>query len=186
MVFVAAIWAVFFVSWLFPTLNSFGLVPRTLSGLVGILAAPFLHRDFQHLLSNTLPLLVLLTLLAGSRARTWLVVLNIVLLGGLLLWLFGRPGPHIGASGLIFGLVVFLIVSGVLERRIIPMLISVVVGFTYGGTLISGVLPGGDPHISWEGHLCGAVAGAVVAYFLTRRPQEPSKPSSLLAPTKPE
>jgi membrane associated rhomboid family serine protease len=114
------------------------------------------------------------------------VVLEIVLLGGLLLWLFGRPAIHIGASGLIFGLVVFLIVSGVLERRIIPLLISLVVGFTYGGTLISGVLPGGDPHISWEGHLCGAVAGAAVAYLLTRKPRAADKPSSLLAPTKPE
>ena len=90
------------------------------------------------------------------------------MLGGLLLWLFGRHATHIGASGLIFGLIAFLIVSGLEERRIIPLIIAVVVGFLYGGTLLWGILPLSGPHTSWDGHLCGAIAGAAVAYTLAR------------------
>jgi membrane associated rhomboid family serine protease len=116
-------------------------------------------------------LIVLLTLLAGSRARSWEIVLEIVLLGGLLLWLLGRHANHIGASGLIFGLIVFLILSGLLERRVIPLIVSASVALLYGGTLLSGVLPGLGPHISWDGHLCGAIAGGMIAYGLTRHPK---------------
>jgi membrane associated rhomboid family serine protease len=92
-------------------------------------------------LSNTVPLFILLVLLAGSRARSWAVVIDIVLLGGSLLWLFGRSADHIGASGLVFGLMTFLIASGYFERRIMPLLIAFVVGFLYGGTLLFGALP---------------------------------------------
>jgi membrane associated rhomboid family serine protease len=169
-VFVGVIWAVFIVNWLvFPIdFNSFGLRPRTLFGAVGIVTMPFLHADWGHLLSNTIPLLVLLALLVGSKARSWETVIEIVLLGGALLWIFGRPATHVGASGLIFGLVAFLIVSGLLERRIIPLIVSLIVGFFYGGTLFWGVLPVGNSGVSWEGHLCGAVAGALIAWLLTR------------------
>jgi membrane associated rhomboid family serine protease len=170
--FVGAIWLVFFLACALPDLNTFGVRPRTLIGLVGIPAAPFLHANLAHLLSNTVPLIVLLTLLAGSRARSWEIVLGIVLLGGLLLWLMGRHATHIGASGLIFGLIVFLILSGFLEKRILPLIVSVSVGILYGGTLLGGVLPRLGPHISWDGHLCGAIAGGIIAYTLTR-PAEP-------------
>ena len=173
--FVAAIWIVFIVGCVLPCdINSLGLTPRTLVGLVGIPAAPFLHANLHHLLSNTVPLFVLLTLLAGSHARSWEIVIKVALLGGLLLWGFGRHATHIGASGLIFGLVVFLIVSGFLERRIIPLMVSVLVGFLYGGTLLVGVLPRLGSHISWDGHLCGAIAGGVVAYALTRERGPPA------------
>jgi membrane associated rhomboid family serine protease len=176
LVFIGVIWAVFFLTWVFPSLDSLGVTPRTLVGLVGIAAMPFLHGDLQHILSNTVPLFILLVLLAGSKARSWEIVVDVSLLGGLLLWLFGRPATHIGASGLIFGLIAFLIVSGLLERRPVPLLISAVVGFFYGGTLFWNVLPRFGSHISWDGHLCGAVAGAMVAYVLTsafkKRPRE--------------
>ena len=132
---------------------------------------PFLHADFHHIVSNTFPLFILLMLLAGSKARSWEIVIEVVLLGGLLLWLFGRHADHIGASGLIFGLVAFLIVSGLLERRIVPLIVTAVVAFLYGGTLLSGVLPRLGSHVSWDGHLCGAVAGGIVAYALTREPK---------------
>jgi membrane associated rhomboid family serine protease len=91
-----------------------------------------------------------------------------------LLWLFGRPANHIGASGLIFGLIAFLIVSGLLERRFVPLVISVVVIFFYGGSLLLGVVPRLGSHVSWDGHLFGAVAGGIIAYVLTRytKPQE--------------
>src|SRR3974390_1673480 len=112
LLFVGTIWAVFFLSLLFPSLHSFVVTPRTPPGLVGILAMPFLHVNLQHILGNTVPLLILLTLLAGSKARSWEIVVDVALLGGGLLWLFGRTAIHVGASGLIFGLITFLIVSG--------------------------------------------------------------------------
>ena len=94
-------------------LESFGITPRTLGGLIGIPAAPFLHANLAHLINNTIPLTVLLVLLAGSKAQSWAIVTYVVLLSGLLLWLFGRPAPHIGASSLIYGLVAYLMVSGI-------------------------------------------------------------------------
>ena len=135
---------------------------------------PFLHANLHHLVGNTVPLIVLLILLAGSRAESWEVVLMISCLGGLLLWVFGRPAVHIGASGLISGLAAFLILSGLLEQRIIPLLIALVVVFLYGSSLILGVLPRIASQISWDGHLCGAIAGGLVAYALTRgsRPKD--------------
>jgi membrane associated rhomboid family serine protease len=167
--FVGLIWCVFFVEQVAPfELESYGIKPRTLDGLVGIPAAPFLHANLEHLISNTIPLTVLLLLLAGSQARTWVVVTSIVFLSGALLWMFGRSANHIGASGLIYGLITYLIISGVRERRVIPIITSLVVGFLYGGALLSGVVPSSTPHISWEGHLFGAIAGGVVAVWLTR------------------
>jgi membrane associated rhomboid family serine protease len=167
--FVGAIWAVYFVSLAYPGLDQFGVIPRRLGGLIGIAAMPFLHANLHHLLSNTIPLIVLLILLAGSRAESWAVVVLISCLGGLLLWIFGRPAVHVGASGLISGLVAFLILSGLLERRVVSLLIALVVGFLYGGSLVMGVLPRIGSSISWDGHLCGAIAGGLVAYALTRQ-----------------
>ena len=154
----------------FPSLRDYGIVPRTTGGLLGIALSPFLHESFPHIIGNTVPLFILLVLLAGSRARSWEIVVEVALLGGLLLWIVGRPSCHIGASGLIFGLIAFLIVSGLREGRIVPLLIAVIVGFLFGGTLLWGVMPQFHSHVSWEGHLCGAAAGAVVAYYLTRGP----------------
>ena len=165
--FVGTVWAVFLLSLAFPTLDRFGVVPRSLIGLIGIPAMPFLHQNLGHILSNTIPLFILLTLLSGSRARSWEVVADIVLLGGGLLWVVGRPAVHIGASGLISGLTTFLILSGFLEKRIVPLLIAVLVGFFYGGSLVLGVIPRFGSQVSWEGHLCGAIAGSVIAYLLT-------------------
>jgi membrane associated rhomboid family serine protease len=168
LLFVGSIWAVFLLSLPFPSVDSWGVVPRALVGLVGIPAMPFLHADLHHILSNTVPLLLLLALLAGSKARSWEIVVDVTVLGGVLLWLFGRPAVHIGASGLICGLIVFLIVSGILEKRIVPLAVAILVGFLYGGSLVSGIMPWVGSHVSWDGHLCGAIAGGVVAYTLTR------------------
>jgi membrane associated rhomboid family serine protease len=171
--FVGFIWLVFVIEYI-PGLHleNYGIVPRTARGLIGILTAPFLHVNLGHITSNTIPLIVLLVLLAGSRAATWAIVLAIVLLSGALLWLLGRPANHIGASSLIYGLVAYLFVSGIREQRIVPMLIAVVVGFLYGGSLAAGVVPRLGSQVSWEGHLFGAVAGAAIAYFMTRKPFE--------------
>ena len=167
--FVGAIWAIFLLACLVPSLNNFGLIPRTVTGLVGIPAMPYLHEDWRHIVSNTPPLLVLLMLLVGSKARSWTIVVALVLVGGGLLWLFGRPESHIGASGLIFGLIGFLIVSGILERRIVPLGVALLVGFLYGGTMLSGIVPRLGSHVSWEGHLCGVIAGGIVGFALQRQ-----------------
>jgi len=167
-VFIGSIWAVFLVSLVFPGLDQYGVIPRQPAGLVGVAAMPFLHGNLGHILSNTIPLFVLLVLLAGSRAESWEVVVVISVLGGLLLWIFGRPAVHIGASGLISGLIAFLIISGFLELRIMPLLIALLVGFLYGGSLVLGVVPRLGSDVSWDGHLCGAIAGGLVASALTR------------------
>ena len=172
--FIGSIWAVFLLSLVFPSLDAFGVVPRTLVGLIGIPVAPFLHANLGHIVSNTMPLFILLALLAGSRARSWQIVVGVILLGGLLLWLFGRAADHIGASGLVFGLIAFLLVSGFLERRVVPLIVSLVVGFLYGWTLLWGIIPRIGSNVSWDGHLWSAVAGGIVAYALTREAPAPA------------
>ncbi|QTR51120.1 rhomboid family intramembrane serine protease [Candidatus Thiothrix anitrata] len=166
--FLLAIWGVFLLDLILP-LERFGLVPRDFGGLLGVVTMPFLHGSFTHLLNNSVPLAVLLTLLAGSRADSRLAVLVVAILGGVLLWLFGRGNAiHIGASGLVFGLAVFLIVSGIRERRFVPLLVSGFVVFTYGTTLLAGILPW-QQGVSWDGHLFGGIAGAIAAFVLVRK-----------------
>src|SRR6185369_14022119 len=171
------IWFIYLIQCVAPfPLEAYGITPRTLTGLVGILAAPFLHANLGHLLANTIPLIVLLVLLAGSKANSWTIVAYIVLLGGLLLWLLGRSATHIGASGLIYGLIGFLLMSGIWERRIIPMFISLIVAIIYGGALLSGIIPGSDAQMSWDGHLFGAIAGVLIAYLTTMKKSAPATP----------
>jgi len=164
--FLGVIWAVFLISLAVPAVARLGLEPRTASGLVGIVAMPFLHGSFGHLIGNTITLFVLTAILAASRPHWRRIVAEIIVLSGSLLWVFGRPAIHIGASGLVLGLVAFLIVSGLVERRPTALLVSLIVGFLYGGTLIAGVVPGLDPGVSWDGHLCGAAAGTLTAAAL--------------------
>lgn len=167
--FIVFIWVVFLLDLILP-LENFGLTPRDSGGLIGIIAMTFLHGSYQHLMSNTVPLVALLALLAGSRADSKKVVAIIILLGGSLLWLFGRGDyVHIGASLLVFGLAVFLVVSGILEKRTIPMVISVVVALVYGTSLLSGIMPW-QQGISWDGHLMGGIAGGVTAWWLIQKP----------------
>lgn len=165
LILVAILWSVRLVDFVLPIdFNAYGLRPRTIGGLIGIPLMPFLHGGWGHLISNTIPLAILLVLLAGSRANSIAIIVGLVLLGGLLLWLFGRSSIHIGASGLVYGLIAFLIASGFLERRLVPMLIAFLVLFLYGGTMLWGVLPSMNQGVSWDGHLFGAIAGGLLAY----------------------
>ena len=163
--FMGFIWLVFVLD-RFMALENFGLIPRSLRGLVGILTLPFLHGDLSHIISNTIPLIVLLALLAGSRANSIDIVVMISVLAGVVLWLFGRTAIHIGASVLVFGLIGFLVCAGFFEKRLLSAIIAIGVAVTYGSTLLSGVLPT-NSGVSWEGHLFGALAGGVVAYYIS-------------------
>jgi membrane associated rhomboid family serine protease len=156
-------------------LDAYGVQPRSEDGLVGIALAPLLHFGFQHLVSNTVPVLVLgfLTLATGI-ARGLAATAIIWVVGGLGVWLFAQPASnHAGASVLIFGWIVFLVVRGFLNRRPTEILIGVAVFLLYSGALL-GVLPG-QPGVSWQGHLFGAIGGFLAARLLApRRRSEPS------------
>jgi len=173
--FLAAIWGVFVLDQFLP-LEAFGLVPRHFQGLVGIVAMPFLHGSLGHLIGNTIPLAVTLLLLAGSRANSKIIVVLIALLSGVGLWVFGRTALHIGASGLVFGLIAFHIFAGYFERRMRSISIALVVGFLYAGTLLQGVLPL-QKGVSWDGHLMGAFAGALVALLMSKTLKNDSRMS---------
>ncbi len=167
LIFLGLIWGVFLLSYALPV-NNYGLQPRHAIGLLGIVTMPFLHANLGHIVGNTIPLIVLLFLLAGSRAKSWQIVAEIVILGGAILWVVGRNATHIGASGLVSGLITFLILGGAFERRFVPVIVAVVTFVLYGTSLLSGLIPR-DPAVSWDGHLCGAVAGGLLAFQLTRR-----------------
>ncbi len=173
----ASVWLVYLIDLPLPAdLREFGIRPRELTGLVGIPLSPFLHEGFTHLLSNSPALLILVTLLFFSQARPWDSLLAITLLGGALCWLIGRAAGqngagtvHIGASIVIFGLITFLITSGLWQRRVIGMIVATGVLFFYGGSVLWGVLPRFGSSVSWEGHLSGAISGVIVAWFARDR-----------------
>ncbi|WP_319458150.1 MULTISPECIES: rhomboid family intramembrane serine protease [unclassified Mycobacterium] len=158
-------------------LDQDGIRPLEVDGLWGILWAPLLHGGWPHLIANTVPALVLgfLVTLAGIGRFVYATAI-IWVLGGLGTWLIGNLGvhcpyvgvqcgsTHIGASGLIFGWLTFLIVFGFFTRTLWQIVVGVVVFFVYGSVLL-GVFPG-TLGVSWQGHLCGALAGIVAAYVL--------------------
>lgn len=150
------------------TLSDYGLQPRRLVGLPGIITMPFLHDSFGHLLSNTASLGILLFLLVSSRESPWLLAALTSVLGAALLWLVGRDANHIGASGLVFGLIGLLIVNGFKHRHPVPVGIAIVVGILFGGTLLWGIVPSGEA-VSWDGHVCGLIAGSAVAYYAAEK-----------------
>ena len=146
-------------------LTTLGIFPRNLHGLLGILLAPLIHGSLSHLATNTPPLLLLGTLLLYAYPRSARIVIPAVYLGsGLGVWLFGRSAYHIGASGLGFGLLSFLLVIGILrwDRRAIAL--SLAVSFLYG-SMLWGIFPT-TADISFEGHLAGAAIGLILAFRL--------------------
>ncbi len=147
----------------------FGLAPRNLGGLIGIPTSPFLHANFGHIIANTIPLIILGGIAAMASPKRFLdATLIIVFLGGLLVWVLARGGNrvHVGASGLVFGYLGYVIALGVFERSLRAILMAVFAGLLYGG-LIWGVFPT-NRGVSWESHLFGAMAGASAAWLLTR------------------
>jgi len=171
----AFMWAVEVVDFLLPMveLDQFGILPRTNRGLVGIFLSPFLHVGFGHLISNSIPFLLLggLVMVGGGGRQFLLLSLWVTVIGGSGVWLLGgNRTVHLGASLLIFGYLGFLLSRGFAERSIGGVLVSLGLLFGYGGMLY-GVLPG-QPGISWLGHLCGFLAGIAAAWLLTEPPAE--------------
>ena len=143
-------------------LYDLAVVPRRFDSLIGILGMPFVHGSWWHLISNTMPLLILggIVMLRGV-GYFGAVTFMTMLLGGILLWCFGRNAAHIGASALAFGYLGFLVARGFYERSWQSIGVAALVVFLYGG-MIWGVVPR-DDGVSWEGHLFGLLAGMVVA-----------------------
>jgi membrane associated rhomboid family serine protease len=162
-------WVVFVVNnMLFHTeLNQYGIIPRQVNSLPGILFAPFLHSSLSHITANSLPLLILGAILcARSKGEFIVVSLCGILLGGGLTWLFARHAAHIGASGLVFCYFGYLSSLAYFRRNIGTLLLSVICIVAYGG-MIRGILPT-SAAVSWEGHLAGLLTGIGAAWFMAR------------------
>jgi membrane associated rhomboid family serine protease len=143
-------------------LNVFGIHPRTVAGLPGIILSPFLHTGIGHVLLNTIPLIILGWLVILHGPRVFLEVsLLIIVVAGVGVWLFGRSGYHVGASGLIFGYFGYLVARSWYERSLGSILIALVTIVLYGGILF-GVLPF-RAGVSWEAHLFGLLGGILAA-----------------------
>lgn len=159
--FVAVLWLIASFGWGLG-LERFGVRPRQWIGLPGILFAPLLHAGFAHLLANTLPLLVLGTTMLHLYPTASFRVMPAVYLGpGIAVWLFARGGNHVGASGLVYGLVSYVFVAGLFRRDRRAIAASLLVAFMYG-TAVWGVLPLREG-VSWETHLAAALIGASMA-----------------------
>lgn len=150
-------------------LDQYGVQPREDEGLLGVVFAPLLHAGFGHLAANTLLVAVLLFLVLFSGIRRGLAVtLTVWVVAGLGVWLTAPAGTvHLGASSLVFGWLVYLMVRGFVSRRPGEVILGITLFFLYGGVLL-GVLPG-QPGISWQGHLFGAVGGLLAALWLSER-----------------
>jgi membrane associated rhomboid family serine protease len=156
-------------------LDRHGIEPRDPDGLVGIVTAPFLHGGFDHLLSNTVPFLVLGAAIAiGGAARVLAVTAIIAVVGGLGTWLVAPSGTiHIGASGIVFGFAAYLAVRGLYSRSIGQIALGLLVLAVWGTTLLQGLVP--TEGVSWQGHLFGAIGGIVAARALHRRTPVPDR-----------
>ncbi|MDY6802039.1 MAG: rhomboid family intramembrane serine protease [Bacteroidota bacterium] len=145
-----------------------GIFPLRIKGLIGIVTAPLIHSDFQHLAANSLPLLILgAGLFYFYQNIAGKVFLLIYLISNIWIWFGARYAYHIGASGIIYGMASFLFFSGVIRKNVKLMAISLLVVFLYG-SMVWGLLPI-QPHVSWESHLMGAIAGLVLAFYYRDR-----------------
>lgn len=168
--FVLLLWAVKSVEWAKDIdLGYFGILPRTLKGSIGIITGPLIHGDLLHLMSNTFPLLVLgLGLFYFYHRIALEVFIWIYLATGFWVWVIGRDAYHIGASGIVYGLMMFIFWGGVFRRNPRSLAISMIIFFLYG-YMIYGMFPG-DEGVSWESHLMGSMAGVFLAVYFKKVP----------------
>jgi membrane associated rhomboid family serine protease len=150
-------------------LDQYGIQPRDGDGLAGIVAAPFLHVSFGHLIANSVPFAIMGAAIAlGGAARVLLVTIIVGLVSGLGTWLIAPDNTvHLGASGVVFGYATYLISRGVFSRNLLQLVVGVAVVGVWGTVLLGGVQP--EEGISWQGHLFGAVGGVVAARVLSER-----------------
>jgi Uncharacterized membrane protein (homolog of Drosophila rhomboid) len=174
-IFVFLMWLVKIVEVLFDIdLTRFGIYPLTVQGLPGILLSPFIHADFTHLFSNSVPLFFLSLALFYFYSEVALKVLIwTYFLTGLLVWIAGREAWHIGASGVIYGLASFLFFSGIIRRYFRLIALSLLIVFLYG-SMVWGLFPGVYKNVSWESHMLGFFSGlALSVWYRNQGPQRP-------------
>lgn len=154
--------------------SSYGVYPRTLTGLRGVVFSPFIHSSMEHLYHNSIPLLVLsMALFYFYREISWKVLLYGILFSGFLTWCIGRPANHIGASGVIYVLMSFILFKGIFAKHFRLIALSLLVVFLYG-SMIWYVFPVKE-NMSWEGHLSGLIVGLVFALFFRKSIAKPKK-----------
>jgi membrane associated rhomboid family serine protease len=173
---IALLAGIVLVMWLVEVINTLdsnrldndGIYSRNFDHLWGIFTAPFIHGSFQHLIDNTIPLVFMGVIIALQGAkRLALVTLFVIVIGGLGTWLVS-PSHDVtfGASGLVFGYATYLLARGFFDRSVRELLIGLIVGVVWGAALVASVVP--QAGISWQGHVCGAVAGVIAASVLRR------------------
>ncbi|MDY5840443.1 MAG: rhomboid family intramembrane serine protease [Corynebacterium camporealensis] len=166
--FLVVTWGVHLVNFILGgTLSVFGIQPRDPMGLLGIIFAPVLHGNWEHLMSNSVPGAIFCFLIGLSgRKAFWEVTAIVALVAGMGTWLFGGVGTlHIGASSLVYGWLAYLVIRGIFNRSLLQILLGIVIGFMYSG-LIWGVLPIYEG-VSWQGHLFGAIGGILAGMAIT-------------------
>lgn len=165
--FLLVIWGVFWLDWsYFLELRRFGVFPRTMTGLRGIVCSPFIHGGLKHIYNNSVAIFVLLLMMQYFyKKQTWAVLIFGILFSGLGTWLIGRESYHIGASGLIYVLVSFMFFKGIQTRYFRLVSLSLVIVVLYGSMLWY-IFPDVEDSISWEGHLSGFVTGFVLSLVL--------------------
>jgi membrane associated rhomboid family serine protease len=167
--FIAAIWILHLVNFFIKyKLNYLGILPRHLFGLVGIVFSPFLHGNFNHLFFNTFPLFVLSDLVLIEGVSNFYCASGmIIVVSGALLWLFGRDGIHIGASGLIMGYFGYLLTKAYLNITATTVILAGISLYYFGGLFLC-LFPGAQKNISWDGHIFGFAAGIITAFYLKK------------------
>ena len=171
--FIVMLWIIHTISFITGTrLGFLGVLPREWSGVVGIVTAPMIHGEWQHLISNTVPLALLTAVVFLFFRRVAVkVFLLIYLLSGIGVWLFARPYTHhIGASGVVYGLIAFVFWSGVFRRNLRSIVLSLVILVLYSG-YFPGIVPG-EEGVSWESHLYGAITGILIAWIFKGKIEE--------------
>lgn len=166
---VGVLWLIHVINYLMQhNLNMLGIRPRKFKGLIGIVFAPFLHADFNHLFFNSIPLLALSDLiLAQGRLAFYYVSVSIIILSGMLTWIFGRRGIQIGASGVIMGYFGYLLFNSYVHFSASSIALSGFCLYYFGG-LFFALFPSIQKNISWEGHICGFISGIGTAYCLPK------------------
>lgn len=159
------------------SLGNYGLMARDGAGFIGVFTSPFIHGSFQHLISNSVPLFVMtLIIIFFYRRIAYQSMLLIYVLTGLTVWAFARENViHIGASGVVYGLVSFVFWTGIFRRNVKSIMLALIITFLYSG-LFLGVLPN-QPGISWESHLFGGLVGILVAFWMKDRTEQDEIPS---------